>query len=326
MHLAEFHNGKTPKMLSEERLPELKTMHDECARLSDAQLLVLPGEEANVHLGGHWLSFFPKPIYWVLNNQGDKPFAEQVDGYGRVYHVRNEDDVLHLMQEENGLMWTAHARIKSSMGFPDQYRNKPSFRSDHFLGAAWKAMPADLSRPTLGWRVLDLMDDMANWGLKKQVHGEADLFRMEPDFETYAHMNINYLKLDKLPQFKDGWQPVLDTLRGGQFFTTTGEILISEYTIGGKSSGETLDTQNNPTPLLDVSLGWTFPLGFATVVSGDGQNVYRERIDLSDTVSFGTRKLHLPVDLKGRTWVRFEVWDIAVNGAYTQPIWLTGGH
>ena len=112
------------------------------------------------------------------------------------------EDVLRLMEEEDGLMWTAHPRIKSSIGFPDKYKDRDFFRSDHFLGAAWKAMPADLSRPTLGWRVLDLFDDMSNWGLKKQVIGEADLFRMEPDFETYAHLNINYLKLDTLPRLR----------------------------------------------------------------------------------------------------------------------------
>ena len=36
----------------------LKAMHDECARLSDDEFLLLPGEEPNVHLGGHWISFF----------------------------------------------------------------------------------------------------------------------------------------------------------------------------------------------------------------------------------------------------------------------------
>jgi len=28
--------------------------------------------------------------------------------------------------------------------------------------------------------------------------------------------------------------------------------------------------------------------------------------------------------LKGRTWVRFQIWDIAANGAFTQPVWLAG--
>jgi len=34
--------------------------------------------------------------------------------------------------------------------------------------------------------------------------------------------------------------------------------------------------------------------------------------------------VRLPLDLKGRTWVRFEIWDIAANGAFTQPLWLVG--
>src|SRR5207245_2219771 len=29
--------------------------------------------------------------------------------------------------------------------------------------------------------------------------GEVDVFKVEPDYELYGHLNINYLKLDKLP-------------------------------------------------------------------------------------------------------------------------------
>ena len=50
-HLAEFHIGNTPNMKDDERLPLLKTLHEECARLSDAQLLVLPGERAECASG-----------------------------------------------------------------------------------------------------------------------------------------------------------------------------------------------------------------------------------------------------------------------------------
>lgn len=322
VHLAEFHYEDGSKLPDEQRFRQLKIMHDECRRLSDDELMVLPGEEPNVQLGGHWLSLFPKPIYWALS-RANKPFTEQVEGYGTVYRVGSPADMLQLMEKENGLMWTAHARIKASQGFPDRYNDETFFHSDHFLGAAWKAMEADLSRPTLGWRVLNLLDEMSNWGLKKQVLGEVDTFRMEPDYETYGHMNINYLKLDKLPRFDDGWQPVLDALRGGQFFVTTGEILIPKFSIGEKESGDTLDIVATSTPMLEADLEWTFPMAFAEVVSGDGHRVYRQRIDLANTEGFGARKLRLPLDLKERAWVRFEAWDIAANGAFTQPIWLT---
>jgi hypothetical protein len=322
VHLAEFHYKDGSRTPEPDRLRELKLMHDELRRLSDDELLLLPGEEPNVQLGGHWISLFPRPVYWILNRPTDKPFVEEIDGYGKVYRVGSPEDVLRLFEEENGLMWTAHPRIKSSFGFPDRYKDTDFFKSDRFLGAAWKAMPADLSRPTLGWRGLDLLDDMSNWGARKHVLGEVDTFRMEPDFETYGHMNINYLRLPRLPRYDEGWQPILDALRGGEFFTTTGEVLITEFTVGGKPSGQTLTFSEATRPMLEAHLEWTFPLAFAEVISGDGQQVHRQRIDLADTESFATRRFRLPLELSGRKWVRFEAWDIAANGAFTQPVWI----
>jgi len=322
VHLGEFHHGWTPGQKTPDRLKMLKVMHEECARLSDDEFLLLPGEEPNVHLGGHWMSFFPNPVYWVLNRAASEPFEETIEGYGKVYHVGSSEDILNLMKKENGLMWTAHARIKGSIKFPDGYRDQPFYKSDNFLGAAWKAMPADLSRPTLGWRVLDLLDDMNQWGQRKQVLGEVDVFQVHPDYELYAPMNINYLRLDAIPKFADGWQPVLDALRGGEFFTTTGEILIPKFTIAGKQSGETIPASKGGKAVLEAQLEWTFPLAFAEVISGDGKSIRRQRVDLTDTESFGPRKVRVPVDLSNQKWVRFEVWDIAANGAFTQPVWI----
>ena len=322
VHLAEFHQGWTPSQKTSERLPMLKTLFGECARLSDNNFLLLPGEEPNVHLGGHWISFFPKPVYWVLNRAANEPFMEELPGYGTVYHVGNANDVLALMVNENGLMWTAHPRIKASQEFPDTYHNEPFYKSDHFLGGGWKALPANLSRQTLGWRSLDLLDDMNQWGQKKQVLGEVDVFELQPNYELYGHMNINYLKLDKVPRFDAGWEPVLKTLRGGRYFTTTGEVLIPRFTIAGQESGDTIAAVNGEKAVLEAQVEWTFPLAFAEIISGDGNTVRRQRINLSDTESFGTRTLHLPVDLKNQKWVRFEVWDVAANGAFTQPVWI----
>ncbi|MBI3878487.1 MAG: hypothetical protein HY301_00275, partial [Verrucomicrobia bacterium] len=149
---------------------------------------------------------------------------------------------------------------------------------------------------------------------------EVDTFKLFNDHEIYGHMNINYVQLDRLPHFDNGWQPVLDALRHGKFFTTTGEVLIKKFTVGGKGSGETLKSATRPE--LRVELDWTFPLKFAEVISGDGTKVYRERIELADTSAFSQRTLTLTPELRGRKWVRFEVWDVAANGAFTQPVWL----
>jgi len=74
--------------------------------------------------------------------------------------------------------------------------------------------------------------------------------------------------------------------------------------------------------MLEASLEWTFPMAFAEVVSGDGSSVFRHRIDLADTEEFGARKLRVPLDLKGRKWARLEAWDVAGDGAFTQPVWI----
>ena len=323
VHLAEFHNrlGRSRRD-PVKALPLLKTLHEECARLSDNGFLLLPGEEPNVHLGGHWISFFPRPVMWVLNRSKDKPFTEEHPRFGRVYHVGSPEDILKLMEREGGLMWAAHPRIKSSTGYPDLYRDKPFFKSDRYLGGAWKAMPADLSKPRLGWRVLDLLDDTSNWGAQKYILGEVDIFQVDRTTEFYAHANVNYLRLDRIPRFEDGWAPVLKALRDGAFFISTGEVLMSRFTIGGKQSGEKLRLDVSGRVKLEAELSWTFPMAFAEIISGDGKQVYRKRIDLTGTGAFGKQTLKATLDLNGKSWVRLEAWDIAANGVISQPLWL----
>ncbi len=322
VHLAEFHNGRTPRMKTRERLAQLQRMHSECKRLSEDDFLLLPGEEPNVHLGGHWLSFFPRPVNWVLNRPNGTPFVQEIPDYGKVYHVGSRADVLELMERENGLMWTAHARIKSSTGYPDQYREETFFRSDRFLGAAWKAMPADLSWRRLGKRILGLMDDMANWGPEKYVLGEVDVFKIEPDYELYGHMNMNYLRLERLPRYEEGWGSVLGALREGAFFVTTGEVLLPEFSVGGVESGQRLNLEAGRRSLLEFEVDWTFPLAFAEIITGDGSRVYRDEIDLRNRREFGRETIRRELDLKGKKWIRLEVWDVASNGAFTQPVWI----
>ncbi len=321
VQLAEFHTEHTPE-LNAERLNLLRTMHRECRRLSDDGFLLLPGEEPNVHLGGHWISMFPKPVYWHLHRKPGTPFEQNVKGFGTVYAVQNAQDVVRLMEKENGLMLTAHPRTKGSYGFPDRYREEKFYLSPHFLGAGWKHMPADYSQPRLGARALDLLDDMGNWGQHKYLLGEVDVFKILPTHELYGHMNINYLKLDKIPRFDDGWKPVVDALRNGSFFVSTGEVVMPEFTVGGKESGQTLRLAGGTTAEVMARLEWTFPPAFAEIIWGDGSKVKRQRVDLTDGEAFSGRVLRIPVDLKGARWLRLEVWDIAANGVFSQPVWV----
>ena len=322
VHLAEFHGTGHPRGPDSMRLRELDALFKSCRRLSDSSLLILPGEEPNNFFGGHWLAFFPKPVYWIMSRKPEKPFVTEDPEYGKVYRISNAEEMLKLLELERGLAWTAHPRTKGSTGYPDKYENEFFFRSDRFLGGAWKAMPADLSQPRLGKRVLDLMDDMNNWGYKKKVLSEADLFSIEPENEMYAHMNVNYLQLKQLPVYDQGWQSVLDVLQQGRFFSTTGEVLIPDFTVNKKSPGDSVRLDKAGMADIAFSVQWTFPLNFAEIISGDGKNVYRHSINLDETLSFGSKTIRLPLNLKGRSWVRLEVWDIAADGAFTQTIWL----
>ncbi|GEO07795.1 hypothetical protein [Segetibacter aerophilus] len=322
VHLGEFHYTAHPKGPDEQRLTELKALFDQCKRLSDSKFLLLPGEEPNEFFGGHWMQFFPKPVYWIMSRKPEMPFVTNDPKYGKVYRVNNKEEMLNLLQTEKGLAWTAHARTKGSTGFPDKYKDEAFFKSDRFMGAAWKAIPGDLSLPTLSRRVFDLMDDMNNWGLQKHVIAEADLFSIEPENELYAHLNVNYLQLDKLPEFEKGWQPILTAMEKGRFFSSTGEILFPAFTVNGKGAGETVQLDATGKASIAVNINWTFPLNFVEIISGDGKQVFRKRINLNHTTSFGKQKFTFPVNVKNMKWVRLEAWDVAVNGAFTQSVWL----
>ncbi|RYY14137.1 MAG: hypothetical protein EOO04_30715 [Chitinophagaceae bacterium] len=269
VHLGEFHYTAHPKGPDEQRLKELDELFKMCARYSDDGFLLLPGEEPNEFLGGHWLQFFPKPVYWIMSRAKDVPFISQHPDYGKVYRVGSKDEMLKLLELENGLAWTAHPRTKGSTGYPDKYKSEPFFTSPHFMGAAWKPIPADLSVDRLGIRVLDLMDDMNNWGLRKKVIAEADLFTIEPANEMYAHMNVNYLQMEEMPDYAGGWKPVIDVLNRGRFFSTTGEVLIPAFSVGGAISGDTLQLSTAKSQTVSFRAKWTFPLEFALIVSGD---------------------------------------------------------
>ena len=71
-----------------------------------------------------------------------------------------------------------------------------------------------------------------------------------------------------------------------------------------------------------LDLKWTFPLAYAEIITGDGRAIKRRRVDLSTTGSFGDVSFKIDADVTDQRWLRVEVWDVATNGAFTQPVWL----
>jgi hypothetical protein len=330
VHLGEFHGDGHQFDPGPLRLPEMDTMFGECNRLSDKNLLMIPGEEVDDFLGyhrpgqqhGHWMCLFPKPVYWIMKRSPDQPFVSDDPVRGKVYRVGDTADMQRLLEAEHGLAWTSHPRVKASVWTPDVFHDEAFFKANTWLGAAWKALPADLSKYRLGKRALDLMDDMANWGDRKYMPGEVDVFKLDHTHELYGHMNINYLQLDRLPLYDEGWQPILDALRGGKFFTTTGEVLMDGFTVGGVPSGGTLKLASDEPAEVQVGLKWTFPLHVVNIVTGNGELVSTRSISMNDTSAFGSLVFQRNTAMEGVRWVRIEAWDVAGNGAFSQPVWI----
>jgi hypothetical protein len=266
VHIADFHGDGHPKDPGPLRLPEVDAMNKECRRLSSENFLLIPGEEINEFLGLAEPDKHPDTMSlfrsrFIGSARDRQPFAEPHPQYGTVYRVGSRADIMELLRREHGLAWAAHPRIKASSWTPDIFRHEDFYLADFWLGGAWKAMPADLSRERLGERGLDLLNDMANWGQRKYMPGEVDVFKIDHTHELYGHMNINYVRLDRLPRFDEGWQPILDALRRGQFFVTTGEILLREFSVGGKGSGEALTLKCCP-PGIARESGVDLPAAF----------------------------------------------------------------
>jgi hypothetical protein len=311
--IMDFHGDGHPADLTDLRLDELDAYFKALKAQSDSEFLLIPAEEANVHLGGHWSVVFPKPVYWFMNRPKDEGSAFEMKHpkHGKVYSTANAQEMLELVRREGGYMYQTHPRTKGSTGFPDKILATEHFRDPRYLGAGWKAMPADLSSPRLGDRSFDLLDDLSNQGLRKRIFGEVDMFQFDHTHELYAHMNINYIKLDRLPEF-DRWGDVLAPLAQGEFFTTTGEVLLPKVDLSKSTTDVVAAT---------VEAQWTFPLRFAEIVWGDGKTTHREIVQLAETREFGRHTFEWKAPAAGWQWARLAVWDVAGNGAFVNPVW-----
>jgi len=314
VYLGDFHDDSDPADPGPKRLPEQKAYFEGARKLSDKDFLVIPAEEANSYLGGHWYLMMPGPVYFThaVSRPAGQPFEENDPVYGHVYHLGSVDDVVKMVNAEHSIMWTAHPRTKSSAMYPDEYKDKDFFLSDRFIGESWESLPVDLSQQRLcEHRCFGLNDEMSNWAPKpKFMLAEGDTYMKVPGDETYPLLAINYLKLDKVPAYNESWAPVVEGIHNGNFFGTTGEILFHHWAIEGAG----------PHSVYTASIEYTFPLEFAELVWSDGAKVDRKIIDLKDTTPFGTKSFRIPFDATGKKWVRFAVWDSAGNGAWLQPV------
>jgi hypothetical protein len=310
VHLLEFHGDGNADDTGTVRLEQLRSMFELCRLKSEAgKFLFLPGEEYNHFLGGHWAYMFPHAVFFTIAPSATSPYKETIAPYGTVYRVKDAASQLQVLRDEGAIGYTAHPRTKSSERYPDTFTGQAFYRESFWQAGDWKALPADLSKDRLGSRSFKLMDDTAQWGIKKFMLGATDTFALDPTHDIYANLSVNYLKMSAFPPSTD-WSSIVDTIRNGKFFTTTGEVLIHDWSA--------TDTQ------VTATVEWYFPPAFAQVTWGDDAGVHQKVVSLSDQVELDKKTFTWSVDLASAKWVRLEVWDIARNGAFTQPAWIHG--
>ncbi len=321
--------GKARHDRGEAFLETLDGYYEAARNQSDKDFLVMPNDENSTgsrppFIGGHYDMLISKPLYWRPGRSESQPLYESHSKYGRVYNLGTASDLMAMTELENVLISMPHPRSKGSTGFPDSIKNTAQFLHENYfaLGYRW-GMGIDGSEVRLGEsRFLPLWDEASNWMVKKGrkpkyalaiSEARSDIGeRGKPSYDdTYGMSPVNYIKLDKIPQVDD-MSPVINALKKGDFFVTSGEVLIPEFSLTGSGNKRKIVAM----------VEWTFPLDFVEIVWGDGDKVNREIISTTDLEQFGKKTFEISFNPKGKKWVRFAAWDVAANGALVQPIHL----
>ena len=317
--LSDFHGDMHGNDSGALRFKDEKDYFEASRRASDKDFLVLPWEEPSVYFGGHYNLMFPKPVFYTRVRKEGQPFTETDPVYGKVYHLGSAQDLMQLMTAEHGFWNTSHPRTKSSAAQPDDYWDKPYGKSDQYMGVDFtQAMGDDLSDKRMSqYRSFDAVDEMnnlnANTGLKpKLILPDIDTYQQGPEDNLYSGYQVAYLKLDRVPGPDEDWTPVLNAMSDGNYFVTTGEILVKNFAVEGAGNKRTI--------VADID--WTFPLDFVEVVWGDGKRVDRQIISATGLPAFGSKRFSIPFDATGKAWVRLAVWDSAGNPGFVNAVWL----
>ena len=301
------------------QLEELHWLFEGARRHSDDTFIVMPELENTNLLGGHWDLLFSHPVYYVDERPPGTPLVTEHPEYGRMYNIGSAQDLMTMIEAEDMLVYMPHPRTKGSTGFPDAVADTPHFRSDRYRGVGWRwGMGSDLSEVRLSdYRVIPLLDDMNNWiadtSLRpKYLLAITETYAKAPGDDIYANGPVSYLRIGELPEPGE-YAPIIDALMDGNYFVTSGEVLIPSHRYDGVGANTTLTAE----------VQWTFPLDFVEVVYGDGETTTTQVVSTKDLPPFGSHTFTIPFDATGQAWVRFAAWDSAGNGAMTMPIRLS---
>ena len=320
-------DSQNPRLKGDAFLAAQADYFEAARRQSDKTFLVMPNHEnEGIEIGGHHDLMMSKPVFYLLKRDPGQPLVTTHPTYGKVYNLGGPADLFEMTRQENLIINMPHPRSKGSTGFPDAVK-ETHFAQPTYEGAGFRwGMGIDGSERRLcEYRCLALFDEMTNWYVDRDLplkhmqaisEARSDIGeRGRPPYDaTYANGPVNYIRLAALPTVDDT-SPVINAMKKGDYFVSSGEVLITNYSVEGTGAARTIKA--------DVE--WTFPLDFVEVIWGDGKTTDRQIVSTTDLAPFGKKTFSIPFDATGKKWVRFAAWDVATNGAFVQPVRLAAG-
>ena len=308
------------------RVQGMARYYEAARRQSGKNFWVMPNEEVlrgplSTRLGGHNDVLLSHPVYWVQGRSNGQPLVEDDASVGKIYHIGNVPEMMEMARREKMLIYMPHPRSKGSTGFPDVIKATDHFRDPNYRGIGFRwGMGLDGSEIRLSdYRCLPTLDDMNNWIADlptppKYLQATSEIYQQSNGDDIYANNPVNYVKA-AAPARPDDFSTIIQGMSHGDYFVTSGEVLIPSYAVEGTGPERTIVAQ----------VEWTFPLDFVEVVWGDGKKTQRQIVSTTDLPAFGTRQFRIRFPAAGKKWVRFAAWDSAGNGATVQPVKLDGG-
>ena len=302
------------------RRADLERYHLESRYVSTPDFLLVTGEELAVMgkdrskqlIPYHFMIWPSKPMLYSRWRDDDQEFAEKLPDGRTYYHLKSAMDVIEMCRRENAFIQMPHPDTKANDGLPYDCKEEPWFTDERWMGIGCRMVPADNSVDTMfSGRTERVWNDINNWSAyPRYVMSELDTYtkveEREEDWELYALTNCTYVQLDEIPS-SENWESLVNALREGRHFYSTGEVLIEKSSIAdGKAT---------------AVFSWTFPLAYAECVYSDGENVKTQRISATDTAPYGRKAFEFSFP-KGLKWARVLATDIAGNSAFGQPVFL----
>lgn len=295
--------------------------YQEMARFcSTPDYLVVPAEELADMSGQHVLvrfhcMLFPsKPLLYSRWRDEGQPFAETLPDGRTYYHLQSAGDLVEMCRRENSFILMPHPDTKANDGLPYDCKDEDWFQDERWFGIGCRMLPADNSVPTMiSGRTERVWNDINNWSDRpRYLISELDTYtkvdESEEDWEMYPMTNCTYVQLDQLPG-PDNWESLIQALREGKHFYSTGEILLERCAL---SDGR-----------CEATFSWTFPLAYVQLVYSDGATVSTIDLPQPDSLPFGKQSFSIPFP-QGMKWARVLATDIAGNSAFGMPVFLQG--